>query len=98
VGLDDVLRLSAALQAPREVFEGTKEIPKEVLEAFTDAEGKIRMPIAIAGTSVAPRVGFDKEAWQRMLGERLQREAEEEIGRQLGKLFERALGGGEEDG
>ena len=96
IGLDDVLRMNGAFQAPQEVFAGIKEIPKEVLEAFTDEEGKIRMPLAIAGSSVAPEVGFDRTEWQRMAGQRLRQEAEQEIGRQLGKLFSRALGGEEE--
>lgn len=91
IGLDDTLHLPTSLRAPRQVFEGIKEIPAEVLEAFIDEEGQVQIPILIAGTSLAPQAGFDKKAWGRMVGKRVQNEVEKELGRQLekglGKLF-----------
>ena len=40
VGLDLSLSLGLMSRFPREVLDKTKEIPKEVLELLTDAEGE----------------------------------------------------------
>jgi hypothetical protein len=47
-----------------------KEIPREVLEALTDVDGRVKLPILIAGTLDQPKVRFDHRAWAGLAGRR----------------------------
>lgn len=86
VGLEGSLELHLALAGPRENIK-VAELPEEVLEALTDAEGRLNLPVLIRGSAEAPAVGFDRRGWEKMLAKRVEKELEKELGKALGKLF-----------
>lgn len=62
-----------------------------MLEAFTDTDGRVELPIAVDGTAEAPDVKFDQSAWGELLERRTTQEVEKELTKALGRL----LGGGD---
>lgn len=86
VGFAGALALDSVLRAPREGVEAV-EVPKEVVEALTDAEGRVNLPIIIRGSQESPKVAFDRSGWGKMARKRVESEAKKEIGKKLGKLF-----------
>lgn len=92
VGFDGSLALRSALSAPRQGV-GALEIPKEIVEALTDADGRVNLPISIDGSQESPKVDFDRSGWQEMAKQRVRKEAERELGKALGKLFGKKKGG-----
>jgi hypothetical protein len=86
VGLDRTFDLRVVARAPRELLE-SPEIPKEVLEALTDAEGLVSLPILVRGSQSEPVARFDRSQWASLARERLQNEAKEELQRRLGDLL-----------
>lgn len=74
------LRLEVAL--PRRDVE-VKEIPWEVLEALTDVDGMVKLPILLSGTIEAPKASFDRRAWRQLAQRRIAHEA----GRALAKAL-----------
>lgn len=69
IDLNGPLDLHLEIAMPRQDV-GVKEIPVEVLEALTDVDGRVKLPILIAGTLDQPAVRFDSRAWGRLLGRR----------------------------
>ncbi|HEX9726089.1 MAG TPA: AsmA-like C-terminal region-containing protein [Vicinamibacteria bacterium] len=61
VDLDGPLALSLALRTPREGLV-IHEVPDEVLDALTDDEGWVTVPLQITGTQAEPRVLPDANA------------------------------------
>jgi hypothetical protein len=86
VGFEGALALRTTLRAPREGAEAI-ELPKEVVEALTDADGRVNLPIAIGGSQLSPQVAFDRSGWERMARRRVESEARKEVSKALGKLF-----------
>jgi hypothetical protein len=80
------LRLEVSL--PREDV-AVKEIPVEVLEALTDVDGRVKLPILVAGSLEAPKVAFDTRAWAAIV----QRRLIDEGTRRLGDALLRSFGG-----
>ena len=80
------LRLEVSL--PREDV-AVKEIPAEVLEALTDVDGRVKLPIVLGGSLAAPSASFDRRAWAGLARRRLADEA----GRRLGDALRRRLSG-----
>lgn len=85
-GLDGTLDLRWITRAPPDRL-ASAEIPEEVIEALTGADGLVHLPIEVGGSQTDPVVRFDRSAWAAMARQRLQREAERELGKALGKLF-----------
>ncbi len=81
------LGLRSLLAAPRDLFDLPKEIPKEVIDAMSDAEGNVNLAILIEGTRELPKVDFDRETWKKAVGQRVEDELKKELGKQLGGLF-----------
>jgi hypothetical protein len=92
-GLDGTLDLRWITRAPRERL-ASPEIPAEVLEALTGADGLVHLPIEVTGSQTAPLVRFDRSGWAAMARERLRREAEREIGERASRALGGLLGGG----
>ncbi|HVS04486.1 MAG TPA: hypothetical protein VMT16_17115 [Thermoanaerobaculia bacterium] len=78
------LRLEIAL--PREEVR-VEEIPREVLAALTDVDGRVKLPLVVAGSLEAPRVAFDRSSWAGIARRRLADEA----GRRLGEALRQRL-------
>lgn len=74
VDLAGPLDLHLEVSLPREDVT-VKEIPREVLEALTDVDGRVKLPILIAGTIDQPALRFDSRAWAGLAGRRLAAEA-----------------------
>lgn len=74
VDLAGPLDLHLEVSLPREDVT-VKEIPREVLEALTDVDGRVKLPILIAGTIDKPALRFDTRAWAGLAGRRLAAEA-----------------------
>jgi hypothetical protein len=70
VDLEGPLDLHVEISLPREDV-AVKEIPREVLEALTDVDGRVKLPILIAGTIEKPAIRFDSRAWAGLAGRRL---------------------------
>lgn len=70
VDLEGPLDLHLEISLPRQDV-AVKEIPAEVLEALTDVDGRVKLPILIAGTIEKPAVRFDTRAWAGIAGRRL---------------------------
>lgn len=70
VDLEGPLDLHLEISLPRQDV-AVKEIPGEVLEALTDVDGRVKLPILIAGTIDKPAVRFDTRAWAGLAGRRL---------------------------
>jgi hypothetical protein len=70
VDLEGPLDLHVEISLPREDV-AVKEIPGEVLEALTDVDGRVKLPILIGGTIEKPAVRFDSRAWAGLAGRRL---------------------------
>lgn len=70
VDLEGPLDLHLEISLPRQDV-AVKEIPAEVLEALTDVDGRVKLPILIAGTIEKPAVRFDSRAWAGIAGRRL---------------------------
>lgn len=81
------LALTLELSLPRADVQ-VKEIPREVLEALTDVDGRVKLPLRVGGTMDAPSVGFDQRGWGEVATRRLVDEASRAISRGLSKLFE----------
>jgi|CXWL01.1.fsa_nt_gi hypothetical protein len=64
------LDLHLELSLPR-ADVAVAEIPNEVLEALTDVDGRVKLPLSVRGTLDAPKVAFDRRAWGRLAGRRL---------------------------
>jgi hypothetical protein len=92
IGLDHSLDLRFVARAPRALLE-SPEVPKEVLEALTDAEGLVALPIVVQGSREAPEVRFDESQWGRLLRNRVRQELEREVGKRLGGLLRRPRDG-----
>ena len=94
--LGGLLDLRMTLHAPRALFEGVEEIPRELLEALADEDERVVLPFQVAGTLEAPRLAVDRSG----VGERLREGLEREVGRRLrdeiGKGLRSLLG--EEEG
>lgn len=86
VSLDGGIDMSTVFNLPRQGLE-IKQIPEEVLEAFTDTDGRIKLPIAVDGTAEAPDVKFDQSAWGELVKRRAAKEVEKELTKALGRLF-----------
>ncbi len=80
------LALATALRMPREGAEAL-DIPKEVIEALTDKDGRVNLPIAVGGSQESPQVEFDRSGWGRMARGRVESEVKKELGKMLGELF-----------
>jgi hypothetical protein len=91
VGLDQSLDLRFVAKAARELLAET-DIPPEVLEALTDADGLVNVPLLVRGDRDNPRAAFDRSQWSSMARERIRREAEREVEKQAGKALGRLLG------
>lgn len=89
---DETLGLDLGAIAPRAYFD-IDEIPKEVIEALTDVDGRVNLPIQIAGTLGQPKVTFDRSAWGDLARRRLEQEAQKQIEKGLLRL----LGGSDDD-
>lgn len=74
VDLSGPLDLHLEVSLPREDVT-VKEIPREVLEALTDVDGRVKLPILIGGTIDKPALRFDSRAWAGLAGRRLAAEA-----------------------
>ena len=83
---DETLKLQLGAIGPRARFE-IDEIPKEVIEALTDVDGRVNLPIRIGGTMTQPKVVFDRSAWGQLARRRLENEAQKEIAKGLSRLF-----------
>ena len=57
-GLDGALDVHAAIRTPRANVH-IPQVPDQALDALTDAEGWLRVPVRITGTREAPRVAPD---------------------------------------
>ncbi len=89
VGLfDESLALQLTALTPQELLD-IKEIPKEVIEALTDIDGRVNLPILVAGSQISPSVKFDRSSWGELAKRRVQQEVEKEIGKALSGLFSR---------
>lgn len=88
VDLGGPLDLRLEVSLPREDV-AVKEIPAEVLEALTDVDGRVKLPIVLAGSLAAPSASFDRRAWAGLARRRLADEAE----RRLGDALRRRLSG-----
>lgn len=97
IGLEGPLSLHAALSSPRQGIE-VAEIPKEVLEALTDAEGRLNLPILISGSPEIPAIDFDRSGWSRMTQRRIESEVKKELSRELGKALGKLFGDDDDDG
>jgi hypothetical protein len=87
VGLfDESLSLELTALAPRELVD-VKEIPREILEALTDSDGRVNLPILVAGSQLSPSVKFDRSSWGKLAKKRVQKEVEKEVGKALSRLF-----------
>ena len=82
----DSLSVQLSARALRESID-VKEIPKEVLEALTDSDGRVNLPILVTGSQASPEVKFDRSTWGRIASQRLEKEAKKELGKALGRLF-----------
>lgn len=74
VDLEGPLDLHLEVSLPREDV-AVKEIPREALEALTDVDGRVKLPILVAGTIDQPAIRFDSRAWAGLAGRRLVSEA-----------------------
>lgn len=87
VGLfDESLSLELTALAAQELID-VKEIPKEVLEALTDSDGRVNLPILVAGSQLSPSVAFNRSSWGKLVKKRVKKEVEKEVGKALGRLF-----------
>ncbi len=69
VDLAGPLDLHLEVSLPRQDV-AVKEIPREALEALTDVDGRVKLPILVAGTIDKPAVRFDTRAWAGLAGRR----------------------------
>lgn len=74
VDLEGPLDLHLEISLPREDVT-VKEIPREALEALTDVDNRVKLPILVAGTLDQPAIRFDSRAWAGLAGRRLVSEA-----------------------
>lgn len=74
VDLEGPLDLHLEVSLPRQDV-AVKEIPREALEALTDVDGRVKLPILVAGTIDKPAIRFDSRAWAGLAGRRLVSEA-----------------------
>jgi hypothetical protein len=79
------LRLEVSL--PRADVD-VEQIPVEVLEALTDVDGRVKLPIVVAGSLEAPTVGFDRRSWNALARRRLADEAGRRMGDALRGLLD----------
>lgn len=86
MGFAGALELRTNLRTPRQGAEAI-ELPKEIVEALTDADGRVNLPIAISGSQESPHVEFDRSGWKKMARKRVESELKKELGKALGKLF-----------
>lgn len=84
IDLAGPLDLHLELAMPR-ADVAVKEIPREVLEALTDVDGRVKLPILVAGTLDAPRAAFDTRAWAGLAGRRAVQEGLRLLGGLLAK-------------
>lgn len=84
--LDGGLALATAFSMPRQAAEAV-DLPKEVIEALTDKDGRVSLPIAIGGSQESPKVEFDRSGWGRMARDRVENELKKELGKVLGGLL-----------
>lgn len=70
VDLTGPLDLHVEISLPR-ADVSVKEIPREVLEALTDVDGRVKLQIVVGGTIDQPAVRFDHRAWAGLAGRRL---------------------------
>jgi len=89
------LELRLSLGMPREGVD-VKEIPEELLDALTDADGRLHLPLLASATMegetlarvrVVPDTDALEEAGRQKVEERVQEKIEEELGEALRKLF-----------
>jgi hypothetical protein len=88
VDLAGPLDLRLELTLPRSDVD-VAEIPDEVLEALTDVDGRVKLPIAVRGTVEAPTVAFDRRSWAGLARRRLVDEAGRRLGEGLDRLLDR---------
>jgi hypothetical protein len=69
VDMEGPLQLRIEVSLPRADVT-VKEIPREVLEALTDVDGRVKLPIVIGGSLDQPKVRFDHRAWAGLAGRR----------------------------
>lgn len=86
-----------ALGLPR-AGVNVKEVPRELLDALTDGEGRLHLPLRVSGTAESVRVVPDpdalSEATRREARERIQGRVRKELDKGLEKLFGSGKGGG----
>jgi len=68
------LKLHLEISIPRADIK-TKEIPREVLDALTDTDERVKLQIVVAGTLDKPALRYDTKAWAKLAGRRLAAEA-----------------------
>lgn len=89
------LELRLSLGVPRQGID-VKEVPKELLDALTDADGRLHLPLVASATMggetlaqvrVLPDAEALEEAGRRKVEQRVQEKIEEELGETLRKLL-----------
>lgn len=88
IDLEGPLDLHLEVTVPRDAVD-VAQVPKEVLTALTDVDGRVKLPIVVRGTLEAPSAGFDRRAWAALARRRLVDEAGRRLGNALGRLLDR---------
>jgi len=88
--------LRMTLRAPRELFAGVEEIPRELLTALADDDDRVVLPFQVTGTLEAPRLAVDRSGFRDRLGAGVQREVERRLRDEVARGL-RGLLGGEDD-
>jgi hypothetical protein len=88
--------LHLTVNAPRGELE-LADVPKEILEALTDAEGRTHLPVLVGGSELSPKVAFDKSQWKALAKKRIESEVRKGVEKELTKALSGLFGGGDEE-
>ena len=88
VDFDGPLEMKLSVLTPREGLT-IAELPKEVLDALAEEDGRVNLPMLMTGTSEATAVALDKTFLEQQGKRYVKKAVEKEIGKALGSLFGR---------
>lgn len=88
VGFEGPMEVELTVLTPREGLD-VKEIPIEVLDALSEDDGRVNLPLLVSGTSEQSKVAFNRELLKQLGGRYVRKTVEREATKALLKLFEK---------
>jgi hypothetical protein len=89
VSLDGPLGLQCKVRVPRKNVN-IKEVPKEVLDALTDAEGRVVLPFEIRGIPENPVTQLDTAALFAQAGDGVKRMIKQKVTEKIKDLLKKS--------